>query len=89
MSEVKAYRATESLELSADPLTWWRKHEGMFPLLSQLSRNTLCVPGTSVAAERIFSTAGDIVTAERSVIKPAHVDQLLFLNKNLQMYQKK
>ncbi|KAK7877985.1 hypothetical protein WMY93_031365 [Mugilogobius chulae] len=39
--------------------------------------------GTSVAAERVFSTAGDIVTAQRSVLKPEHVDQLLFLNKNL------
>ncbi|KAL2089183.1 hypothetical protein ACEWY4_016082 [Coilia grayii] len=83
MSEIRAYRESEPLTLSDDPLSWWRKHEGAYPLLSHLARNTLCVPGTSVAAERIFSTAGDIVTAERNVLRPDHVDQLLFLNKNL------
>lgn len=83
MSEIRAYRELEPLNLSDDPLSWWAKHEGAYPLLSNLARNTLCIPGTSVAAERVFSTAGDIVTAERSVLKPDHVDQLLFLHKNL------
>jgi len=43
----------------------------------------LCIPGTSVPAERVFSTAGDIVNAQRSVLRPDHVDQLIFLKKNL------
>ncbi len=34
-------------------------------------------------AERVFSTAGDIVNAQRSVLRPDHVDQLIFLKKNL------
>ncbi len=34
----------------------------------------LCIPGTSVPAERVFSTAGDIVNAQRSVLRPDHVD---------------
>ncbi len=38
----------------------------------------LCIPGTSVPAERVFSTAGDIVNAQRSVLRPYHVDQLIF-----------
>uniref|UniRef100_A0A3B1IEW9 BED-type domain-containing protein n=1 Tax=Astyanax mexicanus TaxID=7994 RepID=A0A3B1IEW9_ASTMX len=50
--------------------------------LDRLNAN-LCIPGTSVAAERVFSTAGDIVTAQRSSLTPEHVDQLLFLQKNL------
>ncbi len=41
----------------------------------------LCIPGTSVPAERVFSTAGDIVNAQRSVLRPDHVDQLIFLKK--------
>ncbi|KAK1894208.1 Zinc finger BED domain containing protein 1 [Dissostichus eleginoides] len=40
---------------------------------------------TSVSAERVFSTAGDVVTAKRSTLKPEHVDKLLFLQKNLQI----
>ncbi len=32
-------------------------------------------------AEQVFSTAGDIVNAQRSVLRPDHVDQLIFLKK--------
>lgn len=34
----------------------------------------------------LLSTAGDIVTAQRSALTPEHVDQLLFLNKNLHVH---
>ncbi|KAK7922257.1 hypothetical protein WMY93_009159 [Mugilogobius chulae] len=42
-------------------------------LAISLSEDPLCC----VSAERAFSTAGDIVTAQRSTITPEHVDQLL------------
>ncbi len=81
--EMMRYKEVKPLPLSTNPLHWWREHEEEFPLLSCQAKRYLCIPGTSVPAERIFSTAGDIVTAQRSALKPEHVDQLLFLNKNL------
>uniref|UniRef100_A0A8C4SKE9 BED-type domain-containing protein n=1 Tax=Erpetoichthys calabaricus TaxID=27687 RepID=A0A8C4SKE9_ERPCA len=81
--EMKKYLETPSLSLSEDPLTWWRSQETVFPLVAKLAKCYLCIPGTSVAAERVFSTAGDIVTAQRSMLTPEHVDQLLFLQKNM------
>uniref|UniRef100_A0A8C4S0T5 HAT C-terminal dimerisation domain-containing protein n=1 Tax=Erpetoichthys calabaricus TaxID=27687 RepID=A0A8C4S0T5_ERPCA len=81
--EMKKYLETPSLSLSEDPLTWWRSQETVFPLLAKLAKCYLCIPGISVAAERVFSTAGDIVTAQRSMLTPEHVDQLLFLQKNM------
>ncbi|KAK0139816.1 Zinc finger BED domain-containing protein 1 [Merluccius polli] len=81
--ELKKYLEAPPLSLSEDPLSWWSTHETGFPLLARQAKRYLCVPGTSVAAERVFSTAGDIVTAQRSSLTPAHVDQLLFLQKNL------
>ena len=81
--ELKKYLEAPPLSLSENPLSWWRSHETAFPLLSRQAKRYLCIPGTSVAAERVFSTAGDIVTAQRSSLTPAHVDQLLFLQKNL------
>lgn len=83
VDEIKKYRAEDPLPLKGDPLSWWKEHQHTYPLLSSLARNTLCIPGTSVASERVFSTAGDIVTAQRSALTPEHIDQLLFLNKNL------
>lgn len=81
--EMEKYCKAPPLPLTEDPLNWWREHEVIFPLLSQLSKQYLCIPGTSVSAERVFSTAGDVVTAKRSTLKPEHVDQLVFLQKNL------
>ncbi|KAG7278419.1 hypothetical protein CRUP_026970 [Coryphaenoides rupestris] len=36
-------------------------------------------------SERVFSTAGDIVTAKRSTLSPDNVDILIFLKKNLKL----
>lgn len=81
--EVTKYRSAPSLPLSEDPLNWWKKNQQIYPLISKLAKRYLCIPGTSVSAERVFSTAGDIVTAQRSTLASEHVDQLLFLHKNL------
>lgn len=48
-------------------------------------QSDICVPWTSVASERVFSTAGDIITAKRSCLTPGHVNELLFLQKNLKI----
>uniref|UniRef100_A0A3P8QZG9 BED-type domain-containing protein n=1 Tax=Astatotilapia calliptera TaxID=8154 RepID=A0A3P8QZG9_ASTCA len=81
--EVNRYRGVEPVALSEDPLIWWRDHEREYPLLALQAKQYLSIPGTSVPSERVFSTAGDIVTAQRSCLTPQHVDQLLFLQKNL------
>lgn len=80
--EVKRYQEVTSLALTEDPLSWWKSHEEVYPFLATLSKRYLCIPGTSVSAERVFSTAGDIVTAKRSTLTSEHVDQLFFLSKN-------
>ncbi|XP_078022888.1 E3 SUMO-protein ligase ZBED1-like [Epinephelus lanceolatus] len=77
--EVKEYNRAAPLPLSESPLDWWKDHHREYPLLAKLAKRYLCVPGTSVSAEHVFSTAGDIVTAQRSSLTTEHVDQLLFL----------
>uniref|UniRef100_A0A3P9CVN5 BED-type domain-containing protein n=1 Tax=Maylandia zebra TaxID=106582 RepID=A0A3P9CVN5_9CICH len=86
--EVNRYRGVEPVALSEDPLIWWRDHEREYPLLALQAKQYLSIPGTSVPSEREFSTAGDIVTAQRSCLTPQHVDQLLFLQKNLTVSKK-
>lgn len=81
--EMTRYKEEASLALSDDPLGWWKEHEDQYPFLSRVAKKHLCIPGTSVPSERVFSTVGDIISAKRSVISPEHLDQLLFLNKNI------
>nr|XP_054593369.1 E3 SUMO-protein ligase ZBED1-like [Nothobranchius furzeri] len=80
--EVKRYRERASLPLEENLLQWWKEQQDL-PLLSSLAKRYLCIPATSVASERVFSTAGDIVSTKRSLLKHEHVDQLIFLKKNL------
>lgn len=83
--EMTRYRSTPPPSLSEDPFNRWYVNEVSFPLLSKMAKRYLCIPATSVSAERVFSTVGDIVTAQRSTLTPEHVDQLLFLHKNLNL----
>ncbi|XP_056116473.1 E3 SUMO-protein ligase ZBED1-like [Rhinichthys klamathensis goyatoka] len=81
--EIKRYKARRPAGLQDNPLIWWRENEKEYPLLARMAKRYLCVPGTSVTSERVFSTAGDIITAKRSCLTPGHVNELLFLQKNL------
>ena len=81
--EVKEFWKEPTLHIDDHPLQWWERHESRFPTLARLAKCFLCVPATSVPAERIFSTAGLIVNQQRSCLKPENVDMLIFLNKNL------
>ena len=82
-SEITNYRKEKTLSLTECPLAWWKLNESYFPLLSRLAKRIMGIPATSVASERVFSTAGDIVTATRSTLRAENVDMLIFIKKNL------
>lgn len=81
--EISNYRFEAQISKTQNPLHWWKEHEFKYPLLAKTARRFLTVQATSVASERVFSTAGSIVTAKRSLISSEHVDELLFLTKNM------
>ncbi|MBN3270805.1 ZBED1 protein, partial [Polyodon spathula] len=54
-----------------------------YPHLAQLAKKYLCVPGTSVSSERVFSTARNIVNKKRAALDPEQVDRLVFLANNI------
>ena len=68
---------------STNVLNWWRIHSPHFPLLANVAKQILCTPATSTPLERAFSKAGNLISAKRASLKPAKVDMVLFLNKNL------
>lgn len=41
------------------------------------------VPATTLASERLFSKAGDVLTKKRNRLAPGKADRLLFLMDNL------
>ncbi|KAL3972516.1 desumoylating isopeptidase 1 [Sarotherodon galilaeus] len=82
-SELSSYVNSPPADSECDPLSWWKVHTVNFPHISRLARKYLCIPATSSASERLFSTGGNVVTCQRSSLKPASVNMLVFLTKNL------
>ena len=66
-----------------NPLMWRKHYEQRFPSLAKLVRKVLCVMGTSVLSERVFSVAGLTITKTRAKLSPDVVDETIFLNKCL------
>lgn len=83
--EVAAYKTVSSISVDSDPLLWWKTNEPTYPLIAKMAKRYLAIPATSVPSERIFSTAGDIVTASRSALSADNVDKLIFLAKNMKI----
>ena len=80
--EIKKWCLEKSNYVSLDPLKWWKSNSHRYPYLALLVRSVLCIPATSVPSERIFSLAGNIVTAKRCSLRPENVNYMIFMNKN-------
>ena len=85
-SELANYKVEETMPLNSNPLLWWKAKELKYSILSKLAKGYLCVPATSVASERVVSSAGDLVSAQRSCLHSEHVGKLIFLTKNQRVH---
>lgn len=81
--ELERYLQTPQLDTDDNPLLWWKGNQQMFPILALMAKKFLCICASSSASERTFSTSGNIVTSKRTCLKPAKVNMLTFLSKNL------
>lgn len=75
--EYDEFLAQPPANVTVNPLMWWQGSHMRLPLLQQLTRKYLGIPATSVPSERVFSTAGNIVTAKRNCLLPETVDMLI------------
>jgi len=79
---VEDYRATRGITSDMAPLIFWQTNQFRFPMLCLLATKYLCVEGSSVPSERVFSSAGDILRSERARLDPERADMLIFLKMN-------
>ena len=83
MIELRRYFEEGNIDRKTNPLSWWQQNSFRFPKLQILARKYLCVPGSSVPSERLFSKAGQLVSERRSGLKSKNIDMMLFLNHNI------
>jgi len=74
--------ATERADSGVDVCQFWKTARGRNKHLAVVAVKYLAVPATSMPSERLFSTAGLVVSKLRSSMSPELVGQILFLNKN-------
>nr|XP_009766487.1 PREDICTED: zinc finger BED domain-containing protein RICESLEEPER 2-like [Nicotiana sylvestris] len=81
-SELERYIG-EGQELLSDDsddlkiLDWWKINAPRFPVLSELARDVLAIPISSVASECAFSTGGRILDSFKSSLTPRLVQSLV------------
>lgn len=80
--EFSSYVIEQTINSRDDPLKWWRENHLRFPYVAVVARQLLGVPATSVASERAFSKAGDIITKKRNRLGPSKAEKILFLMEN-------
>jgi hypothetical protein len=74
---------TDPVMLEDNPLGWWKQHGHLFPTLSRLAHRYLATPAVSCPVERLFSVAGQVDAAHRSLLSPDNLTLLSELSHRL------
>ncbi|XP_028153494.2 E3 SUMO-protein ligase ZBED1-like [Diabrotica virgifera virgifera] len=80
--EVRAYLAESLIPRKENPLEWWKTRAFLYPHLAQLAKKYLCIMSTSVPSERVFSTAGQLISDRRNRLTGENVEMIMFLHEN-------
>ena len=70
MDEVEKYLRLPCENPQVDPVGFWKVHAKQFPNLSEVAKDILSIPGSSVSVERIFNCGRDIIGLRRHSLKP-------------------
>ena len=69
------------------PLSYWKENSREHPEVFQIACETCSCPSGSVDSERLFSTAGNVISVRRTRLLPANAQDQIFLSKNLVFFQ--
>lgn len=81
--QLNSYLAAPPIDVTHDPLSWWKSNANRFPDVARLARAYLAIQVSAAASERVWSIAGNQVTKKRYSMSPATLDDLVFLKCNL------
>ena len=68
VDEIQTYLFLPLASEETNPLEWWRVNESQFPHLSQMARDHLSIPVTSIPSEQSFSIGKNLITDKRNCL---------------------
>ena len=87
--QLECYLKDLLLPRSEDPLLWWKRNKAIYSNLVSVAVKYLSAPPSSIYIERLFSTAGIIFEERRSSLLPENGERLIFIQKNLSLFNYK
>jgi hypothetical protein len=83
-AELVKYLKMMNIPRTANPLAWWCSvGKELYPVIHEVAKKYIIIPGTSVPSERVFSAAGNIITKKRSALADSTAADLNFLRENM------
>ncbi|XP_039303408.1 zinc finger BED domain-containing protein 4-like [Solenopsis invicta] len=86
--ELRQFLNANVVGRTEDPLKVWQKLKDIYPTLYKVAMKYFVIVGTSVPSERLFSAAGDTISAKRSRITGKQASQTIFLGSLPEKYWK-
>jgi hypothetical protein len=71
------------LNENVDCLSFWKHNCKTYPIISQFARQVLCIPASSAASERVFSSAGNTISDKRNRLNADVVRDIIFLKDSI------
>lgn len=81
-NEVEEYLKEDKISFNQCPFNWWLNKKDKYPILAKMARIYLAIPAASTSSERLFSDAGNLLSAKRSRINSELFQHIVFLKKN-------
>ena len=80
--EVEEYLREDKIHFDKNPFEWWEGKKGKYPILAKMARIYLAAPATSTPSERLFSDAGNLLSAKRTRMNSELFKRIMFLKRN-------
>jgi len=81
-NEVEEYLKEDMISFNQCPFNWWLNKKNKYPILAKMARINLAIPATSTSSERLFSDAGNLLSAKRARINSELFQHIMFLKRN-------
>ncbi|XP_034836848.2 zinc finger BED domain-containing protein 4-like isoform X2 [Maniola hyperantus] len=80
--ELGLFLKEEVINRKLCPLTWWRNHKGVYPVLYKIFKIKCNIVVTSIPCERAFSKEGYILNNRKTCLATSKVPEIILLNVN-------